>query len=366
MITLLNGPHLQARRVSLGLTVAALAAQLGIGSDLLRAIENSATSQIAALPLDVLLQLAHTLHIAPAELFSNQQPDPVAASADDRAVEAALLAHGDTPHHRHPRRRARLATRTPRTGPAHPGPAAPGDRRAAVPHRLVPLPPPTRPAGPGGGRLAASRAGPPRPGRAQLGSGSPAVPAGARHPWEHRGGRGRATTGCGNSASRTSSTAISPRSASAATYATASSLRSSSGERLADTPPVQVQRFPPPRTLPPTDVSAARAPTSSWRFTSKATLAAGLSVAIGSEKRIVVWPAGSQFRWHEAPGDGAAEVEKFCPAAAAAGNGARLSPRRSRLRTGFLCRRRRPWGQRSRRRRRCRRGLPRCSGAPRR
>ncbi len=96
MPTLLNGAQIRARRVARGLTIAKLAAQLGISSDLARALEGGATSRAAALPLAVLVRLAHTLQLAPAELFTASAPDPVAASADDRAIEAALLAHGDT------------------------------------------------------------------------------------------------------------------------------------------------------------------------------------------------------------------------------------------------------------------------------
>jgi len=96
---LLDGTQIHAQRLRLGLTVAALAAQLGIGADLVRALEHGATSRIAALPLDVVLRLADILHLAPADLFAPHPPDPTtapASSADDRAVEAALLAHGDT------------------------------------------------------------------------------------------------------------------------------------------------------------------------------------------------------------------------------------------------------------------------------
>jgi len=96
MPTLLNGAQIRARRVARGLTIAKLAAQLGISSDLARALEGGATSRAAALPLAVLVRLAHTLRLAPAALFTASAPDPVAASADDRAIEAALLAHGDT------------------------------------------------------------------------------------------------------------------------------------------------------------------------------------------------------------------------------------------------------------------------------
>jgi hypothetical protein len=43
-----------------------------------------------------MLRLAHIRHLAPGELFAITKPDPATASADDRAVEAALLTHGDT------------------------------------------------------------------------------------------------------------------------------------------------------------------------------------------------------------------------------------------------------------------------------
>ncbi len=99
MPTLLDGARIHAQRLRLGLTIAALAAQLGIGADLVRALEHGATSRIAALPVDVVLRLADTLHLAPADLFAPRPPDPTtapASSADDRAIEAALLTHGDT------------------------------------------------------------------------------------------------------------------------------------------------------------------------------------------------------------------------------------------------------------------------------
>jgi transcriptional regulator with XRE-family HTH domain len=94
---LMNGSQIQARRVALGLTVPALAAQLGVGVDLVRAIEGGAIGRVASLPLDVLLRLAQTLQLAFAELFTTHEGDPVAApGGDDRTIEAALLTYGDT------------------------------------------------------------------------------------------------------------------------------------------------------------------------------------------------------------------------------------------------------------------------------
>jgi transcriptional regulator with XRE-family HTH domain len=92
---LLNGALIQARRVSFGLSVATMAARLGISADVLRAIEAGATGQVAMLPLAV-LRLAANLHLAPAELFTIPPADPIPASGDDQVVEAVLLAYGDT------------------------------------------------------------------------------------------------------------------------------------------------------------------------------------------------------------------------------------------------------------------------------
>lgn len=93
---LLDGSQVQARRVALGLTVPALASQLGLSVDVVRAIEGGATGRVVSLPLDVLLRLSQTLQLAVAELFTTDEHDRVAPGDDDRAVEAALLAYGNT------------------------------------------------------------------------------------------------------------------------------------------------------------------------------------------------------------------------------------------------------------------------------
>ena len=94
---LLDGSQVRARRVALGLTVPALASQLGISIDVVRAIEAGAIGRVGSLPLDVLLRLTETLQLRFAELFTTHERDPVAAPGDDdRAIEAALLTYGDT------------------------------------------------------------------------------------------------------------------------------------------------------------------------------------------------------------------------------------------------------------------------------
>jgi transcriptional regulator with XRE-family HTH domain len=94
---LLDGSQVRARRVALGLTVPALASQLGISIDVVRAIEVGAIGRVGSLPLDVLLRLTETLQLGFAKLFTTHARDPVAAPGDDdRAIEAALLTYGDT------------------------------------------------------------------------------------------------------------------------------------------------------------------------------------------------------------------------------------------------------------------------------
>jgi transcriptional regulator with XRE-family HTH domain len=96
-----NGRRIRARRPELGLSVTTLAGQLGLATHTLHAIETGTlVTHPAGIPLAAVLGLAHALRLAPADLFTEpttgHATQPAAAAPDDRALEAALLAHGDT------------------------------------------------------------------------------------------------------------------------------------------------------------------------------------------------------------------------------------------------------------------------------
>jgi transcriptional regulator with XRE-family HTH domain len=98
-----NGQRIRARRLELGLSVTALAGQLGLATDTVHAIETGTLTHPAGVSLGAVLGLAQALGLAPADLFDDSAPGqaaqptpaPSAAAPDDRALEAVLLAHGD-------------------------------------------------------------------------------------------------------------------------------------------------------------------------------------------------------------------------------------------------------------------------------
>jgi transcriptional regulator with XRE-family HTH domain len=93
----LNGALVHTCRVSASLTVAALAARVGVHADVIWAIEEGDERQLDQLSVATLVSLANSLDLRPSQLFAETEvPSTAPPTPDDVKLEVALLEHGAT------------------------------------------------------------------------------------------------------------------------------------------------------------------------------------------------------------------------------------------------------------------------------